>query len=139
LKYSLDEIYNEALSHYKSKHLQSKEHESCIFLGVKITKDYATGEIKIFDPSKSNNYYIELDIKLYELFFKEGWTRAVLKITLEKYISKLERIKESINNEVNNNASQKRLNFFRESREQILKKYYKLTLKLNTNDYTTNY
>tara|TARA_R110001592_G_scaffold271793_1_gene538333 strand:+ start:3619 stop:4038 length:420 start_codon:yes stop_codon:yes gene_type:complete len=139
LKYSLDEIYNEALSHYKSKHLQSKEHESCIFLGVKITKDYATEEIKIFDPSKSNNYYIELDIKLYELFFKEGWTRAVLKITLEKYISKLERIKESINNEVNNNASQKRLNFFRESREQILKKYYKLTLKLNTNDYTKNY
>lgn len=139
MKYSLDEIYNEALSHYKSKHLQSKEHESCIFLGVKITKDYATEEIKIFDPSKSNNYYIELDIKLYELFFKEGWTRAVLKITLEKYISKLERIKESINNEVNNNASQKRLNFFRESREQILKKYYKLTLKLNTNDYTTNY
>jgi hypothetical protein len=135
----LDEIYNEALSHYKSKHLQSKEHESCIFLGVKITKDYATEEIKIFDPSKSNNYYIELDIKLYELFFKEGWTRAVLKITLEKYISKLERIKESINNEVNNNASQKRLNFFRESREQILKKYYKLTLKLNTNDYTKNY
>lgn len=139
MKYSLDEIYNEALSHYKSKHLQSKEHESCIFLGVKITKDYATEEIKIFDPSKSNNYYIELDIKLYELFFKEGWTRAVLKITLEKYISKLERIKESINNEVNNNASQKRLNFFRESREQILKKYYKLTLKLNTNDYTKNY
>ena len=139
MNYSLDEIYNEAVSHYKSNHLRSKGHESCIFLGVKITKDYATWEIKIFDPSKSNNYYIELDIKLYELFFTEGWTRAVLTITLEKYKSKLERIKQSINNEVNNNASQKRLNFFRDAREQILKKYYKLTLILNTNDYTKNY
>ena len=40
----------------------------------------------------------------------------------------------SINVEVNNQVSQKRLKFLRDTREQILKKYYKLTIKLNTND-----
>jgi hypothetical protein len=73
-------------------------------------------------------------MKNYQLFFSEGWKRAVLKLTLDKYKSKLDRIKDSINVEVNNQVSQKRLKFLRDTREQILKKYYKLTIKLNTND-----
>jgi len=134
LKYSLDEIYNEATRHHGTTLLESEDYESCIFLGVKITKDYTSGEIKIYDPTKSTNYYVELDMKTYELFFSEGWNRAVLMLTLDKYKSKLDRIKDSINFEVNNQVSQKRLKFLRDTREQILKKYYKLTTKLNTND-----
>ena len=55
----------------------------------------------------------------------------MLTITLDKYKDKLERITRGINKEMNASQSPKRLNFFKESRKQILKKYYKLTVKLN--------
>ncbi len=130
----LDIVFQEARKDQGTTILDGLGYEACICLGVKISKDSATGEIKIYDPTKSTNYYVELDMKNYELFFSEGWKRAVLKLTLDKYKSKLDRIKDSINVEVNNQVSQKRLKFLRDTREQILKKYYKLTIKLNTND-----
>ena len=55
-------------------------------------------------------------------------------MTLSKYKSKLDRIKDSIAREINSSNSQKRLKFFKETREQILKKYFKLTQKLKSDD-----
>jgi hypothetical protein len=69
-----------------------------------------------------------------DIIDREGWTRGVLMITLDKYKSKLDRIKNSISRELNGNNSKKRLNYFKEARQQILNKYYKITQKLNTND-----
>jgi len=95
---------------------------------------YSTGEVKIFDPQKSTNYYVEIDPEGYMFFQEQGWRKAVIQMTLSKYKSKLERIKDSIAREINSSNSQKRLKFFKETREQILKKYFKLTQKLNSDD-----
>tara|TARA_Y100001973_G_C5148888_1_gene306993 strand:- start:686 stop:1003 length:318 start_codon:yes stop_codon:yes gene_type:complete len=103
----------------------------CILLGVKLTKDDMTGQIKIFDPTKSTNYYIELNIDEYNYFQTEGWKKGVFRITLNKYINKLERIKTSISEEMNGSMSLKKLKYLKESRQQVLKKYYKLIQKLN--------
>ena len=65
------------------------------------------------------------------MFQEKGFKNAVIDLTLTKYKEKLERIKESVSNEMNGNQSPKRLRILKESREQILKKYYKLTQKLN--------
>ena len=43
---------------------------------------------------------------------------------------KLDKIKESVTDEMNGGQSQKRLRTLKESREHILNKYYKLTQKL---------
>jgi hypothetical protein len=127
----VDKVFQEARNDQGTTILDGLGYETCICLGVKISKDNATGEIKIYDPSKSINYYIEIEQPLYKLFKSLGWKKAVLTITLDKYKDKLERIKRGINKEMNASQSQKRLNFFKESRKQILKKYYKLTVKLN--------
>lgn len=134
LKYNLDEIFNEACSDYASVHLIGDGYESCIYLGVKIIRDDETGEVKIFDPQKSTNYYVEIDPEGYMFFQERGWRKAVIQMTLSKYKSKLERIKDSIAREINSSNSQKRLKFFKETREQILKKYFKLTQKLKSDD-----
>jgi hypothetical protein len=63
------------------------------------------------------------------LFLSKGWKDAVIEITLEKYKQRLDRVKESISKEMNANQSPKRLRTLKEMREQILKKYYKLTQK----------
>ena len=61
---------------------------------------------------------------------KKGFKKAVIELTLEKYKEKLDKIKESITDEMNGGQSQKRLRTLKESREHILNKYYKLTQKL---------
>ena len=130
----LEKVFKQARSEYGSVNIDGDGYQACVYLGVKITKDDMTGEIKIYDPQKSVNYYVEIDKSLYSLFINNGWLGAVIDITLSKYKEKLERIKESIAREMNGNQSPKRLRVLKEMREQILKKYYKLTQKLNKND-----
>jgi hypothetical protein len=130
----LEKVFKQARSEYGSVNIDGDGYQACVYLGVKITKDDMTGEIKIYDPQKSVNYYVEIDKSLYSLFINKGWLGAVIDITLSKYKEKLEIIKESIAREMNGNQSPKRLRVLKEMREQILKKYYKLTQKLNKND-----
>ena len=74
---------------------------------------------------------MEIQDNVYSLFHSKGWKVAVIELTLKKYKERLERIKDSISREMNNNQSPKRLRMLTESRQQILRKYYKLTQKLN--------
>jgi uncharacterized membrane protein len=131
LNTKLEKVFKQAQLDYASVDVSAKGYVAYIYLGVKITRDDETGEIIIYDPIKSVNYYIEIEKDLYELFYKKGWKKAVIEMTLEKYKDKLERIQNSVSNEMNGSQSQKRLKFFKETREMILNKYYKLTQKLN--------
>jgi len=128
---TLDEIFIEARREYNTALIDGDGYEACIFLGVKISKDNTSGEIKIYDPSKSVNYYVEVDKQTYLMFQELGWRGACIEITLVKYKEKLERVKDSIAQEMNGNQSPKRLRVLKETREQLLNKYYKLTQKLN--------
>lgn len=125
------DVFNEAMDDYATTRVNDTGYKGGIFLGVKITKDDATDEIKIYDPEKSINYYVEIEDNMYSLFHSKGWKAAVIELTLKKYKERLERIKDSISREMNNNQSPKRLRMLTESRQQILRKYYKLTQKLN--------
>ena len=92
---------------YATTQIDDTGYKAGIFLGVKITKDDDTNEVKIYDPEKSINYYVEIEKNMYELFYQKGWKEAVIEITLKKYKEKLERIKESISREMNNTQSPK--------------------------------
>lgn len=127
----LERVFKQARSENSSVEVDGDGYEARVYLGVKITKDNATGEIKIYDPQKSANYYVEIDKDLYSFFVNKGWTGAVIELTLEKYKDKLERVKESMAREMNSGQSPKRLRILKETREHILRKYYKLTQKLN--------
>ena len=128
---SLMDVFNEAMNDYATTKVNDTGYKAGIFLDVKITKDDTTDEIKIYDPEKSINYYVEIQDNVYSLFHSKGWKAAVIELTLKKYKERLERIKDSISREMNNNQSPKRLRMLTESRQQILRKYYKLTQKLN--------
>ena len=127
----LNNIFNEAIADKSSVNLNGDDYEARMKLGVKIMKDKNTNEVVIFDHSKGGNYYVEMNSEDLQVILDHGWTNGILKITLEKYKAKLERIKNSIATELNGNKSSKRLNYFKEARQQILNKYYKVTQKLN--------
>lgn len=128
---TLDEIFIEARREYNTTLLDGDGYEACVFLGIKISKDITSGEIKIYDPVKSVDYYIEVNPQVYKMFQDNGWRKACIDLTLTKYKEKLERIKHSIAQEMNGNQSPKRLRVLKVNREQLLNKYYKLTQKLN--------
>ena len=127
----LQQVFEESLNDSGSVNLNGDDYEARMKLGVKIMKDKNTNEVVIFDHSKGGNYYVEMNPKDLQVILDHGWTNGILKITLEKYKAKLERIKNSIATELNGNKSSKRLNYFKEARQQILNKYYKVTQKLN--------
>ena len=68
------------------------------------------------------------------LYTNHGWKRGVYLVTLQKYKEKLENIKKQMAIELNTTKSAKRIKLFKQSREQITKKYYLITQKLNQNE-----
>ena len=126
---TLDEVFKQARKERGSVKLDGLGYKASIFLGVKISRDNLSGEVKIYDPIKSINYYVEIEQEQYESFKQLGWRKAVINLSLLKYKDKLDRIKESIGREMNGNRSPKRLRILKESRGQILRKYYKLLQK----------
>ena len=126
---NLQEVFDQAKKMQGCINLDGGGYQAYIYLGVKISRDDLTEEIIIYDPQKSINYYVEIEKDLYSLFLEKGWRDAVIQITQEKYKEKLDRVKEGISKEMNGSQSPKRLRVLKEMREQILKKYYKLTLK----------
>lgn len=126
---TLEEVFKQARLEQGGVKLDGLGYKATIFLGVKISKDNNTGEIKIYDPRKSVNYYVEIEKEEYKVFKHNGWRKAVVDITLKKYKEKLDKVKDGIAREMNANRSPKRLRMLKEAREQILRKYYKLTQK----------
>ena len=53
--------------------LDGNGYQACIYLGVKISRDDLTKKVKIYDPQKSINYYVEVDKDIYQLFLSKGW------------------------------------------------------------------
>lgn len=130
----LNNIFSEASKDYGTTEMHGSGYEAYMKLGIKISRDSETNDIKLYDHSAGGNYYVEMGDQDKQLILDEGWSVGVLKITLDKYKEKLERIKKSISKELNGNNSKKRLNYFKESRQQILNKYYKIIQKIKSYD-----
>lgn len=127
----LQEIFEESLNDSGSVNLSGRGYQARMRLGIKISRDNESGYIMLYDHTSGGNYYVEMREEDQVIMESEGWLRGVFVITLDKYKSKLERIKQGISVELNGNNSKKRLNFYKEARKQILNKYYKVTQKLN--------
>jgi hypothetical protein len=130
----LQEIFKEACQDSGSSNLDECGFEARMRLGIKISKENINNEIKIYDYSSGGNYYIEMKKNQLYMINKKGWTKGVITLTLDKYKNKLEKIKTSITKELNGNRRNKRLHYYKEARQQVLNKYYKLTQKLNKNE-----
>ncbi len=128
---TLNKIFEEAELDSNTTQMSGNGYKAFMKLGIKITKDLETNKIKIFDHSSGGNYYVEMNDISRHVILNNGWVMGVTKLTLDKYKFKLDKIKEYISLELNGNQSKKRLSFLKDSRQQILHKYYKLTQKLN--------
>lgn len=123
---SLMEIFDQAKNDPSSVNLDGRGYESRMMHGVQIMCYEETGEIKIFNP-RGKEYYEELTPPEY-LLFEGGWRRGVYTLVLQSYRNRLDIIEKKIPEILNNKKS---LTSLKERRTGILKKYFKLTQKLN--------
>jgi hypothetical protein len=120
------EIFDQAKNDPSSVNIDGRGYESRMMHGVQIMCYEETGEIKIFNP-RGKEYYEELTPPEY-LLFEGGWRRGVYTLVLQSYRNRLDIIEKRIPEILNNKKS---LTALKDRRTGILKKYFKLTQKLN--------
>ena len=120
------DIFNQAKNDPSSVILDGRGYESRMMHGVQIMSYGETNQIKIFNP-RGKEYYEELTPQEY-LLFEGGWRKGVYTLVLQSYRKRLDVIEKKIPEVLNHNRS---LTALKDRRSSILKKYFKLTQKLN--------
>lgn len=131
MRYSLDDIYNQASKDHLRVNLDGRGYTSFMVLGVKIIKDNDTSKIQILNTMRGGDYYSNLSEKELNIFHKKGWRYGVFVLSLSNYRTKLDLIEKKIQQELTTRKSIKQLRLLKSKREQILSKYSELNYKLN--------
>lgn len=133
MRYSLKDIFIQATEDPSSSPLHGNGYESYLLYGIKIVKDNATEQIQLLNTAKSGDFYHSLNQEDINLFHDGGWRYGIYVISLSNYRAKLDRIEQQIKKHVNEKptSSQKQLDHYQSSRQNILEKYTEMTTKLN--------
>ncbi len=129
--YNLDELFFQAEDDYHSKPLHDKLVNSYMCYGFKIIKELNSNRVSIIDMTKGGDYYQEININEYSYFKTLGWKRAIYVLYLSNCRTKLSRLETRIQNALVNNDSVKTIRKLKASREQILRNFNKVKIKLN--------
>lgn len=130
---SLKDVWKEALDDGYSANLDGSGYESRLVFGIKIVYDHETDSVSIINTSRGGDFY-ELVDNL-EPFFVGGWRYGVYKTAISNYKHKLEKIDNSMRNEVNGKKNPKQIKSLKNSRIKILSKYNNIINKLNQLSY----
>jgi hypothetical protein len=129
--FTLLEIFNQAKSDHYSKLLKGKGVESFLCYGFKILRVNDSDEIKIIDMTKGGDFYREVSKHEYHTFQSLGWKTAIYVLYLSNCRTKLSRLEARIKDALVNNESVKLIRKLKASREQILKNFNRVKIKLN--------
>ena len=129
--YNLGELFYQAEKDYHSKPLHDKVVNSYMCHGFKIIKELNSNRVSIIDMTKGGDYYQEINIDEYSYFKTLGWKRAIYVLYLSNCRTKLSRLETRIQNALVNNVSIKTIRKLKASREQILRNFNKVKIKLN--------
>jgi hypothetical protein len=129
--YSLEDIFKQAEKDYHSKILSGRGFVSFLCYGFKVVKDLESGEINIIDMTNAGDFYAEITSDVYYTFQRLGWKKAIYVLYMNNCRLKLSRLESRINNALVNNESVKHIRKLKASREQILRNFNKVKIKLN--------
>ena len=131
MKYSLEDIFAQAMEDTYAISLDGDGYQSKMVYGTKIVKDKETGTIQILNTMKGGDYYISITEDELKSFTEKGWRYGVFVLSLSNYRSKLDIIEQRIKQYINDKKSEKQIGILKSSRERILNKYSEINSKLN--------
>ena len=104
---SLKDIWEEALQDSYASTLDGSSYESRLVFGIKIVYDHDTDSVSIWNTSRGGGFYKEVT-KL-DPFFEKGWRYGVYITALDNYRFKLNKIEQSMKNEINGKKNPKQI------------------------------
>lgn len=132
MRYTLDEVFNQAVLDKFSGNVNGKEYEGRLAYGTKITRDTLTGEIEFFNTTQGGAHYILLTTHEIKNFLVGGWKYGIYVVYLSNNRSKLEAIERQVRKEVNSSNNPATLKSLQGKRKRTLERYNKVNIKLNS-------
>ena len=129
--YTINEVFEQALSDGYTANLNGDGYESRSIYGVKIIRDIDTREVIVLNTMKGGEHYIPLSQDEINIFLEKGWRIGVYVVTLSNYRIKLEQVENSIRDEMNGKVSDKVIQELKDKRTSLLNSYTELNNKLN--------
>ena len=127
--YSLEDIFSQAQQDSYSSPLPLQNGQAYIRPSV-IIKKYPDN-IEVLNVGKGGAYYKPLSVKELEYFLEYGWVKGSINVSLNNCTHKLNLVEMGIKKEVNTRKNDRYIKGLKNKRDNILKKYAILKLKLN--------
>lgn len=126
----LDEIWDDAFSQHDAFHMVDayKNTECLVYKGFKIESG-DKHNIYVYKPK--GEVYEELNQGEYDILCENGWRKGVLKLVLNSYQVKLDKIAERVKFEINTRRNDKHLKSLKSSRQQIMDSYLKIVTQIS--------
>jgi|TARA_R110000787_G_scaffold4016_2_gene15652 hypothetical protein len=125
--YNLTDLYNQALEN-SPIHIVKRNGEILIDNGFKLQK--FSSKTEILNCSKNGDYFQEITIEEYKLFYKNGWKVGCLLMGINNNKRKLQIIEQKMKEEVNSRKNDKFIKNLKTKREFVMNKYSFFTQKL---------
>ena len=127
--YSIEEIYQEAVTDRSTIKTYSDNKETLIKLGVMIRK--FPNKIELINCHKGGDYFSSIEDHEMKILNLHGWKKGVLLFSMQTYKRKLSMIEVRIQQEMNSRKNDKFIKGLKVQREKILNKYSNRQQQLN--------
>lgn len=129
--YTLEDIYDQAMSSNSAAKLKGVNYTSLFHSGVKMTR-YEEGDEKyIFENiGAGGNYYVTLKQSEIDVFLNEGWNKGCYNIALKNFSKQLKSLNRLIERASTEDKNQKMLDAYKERIEKVTTKINRIKSKL---------
>jgi hypothetical protein len=127
--YTLEDVFEQAENDNYSTSLPLQNGKSYIRPSVIIKK--FPNHIDILNVGKGGAYYKDITESELEYFLQNGWVKGSVNVSLNNCTHKLRLVELGIKKEVNTRKNDKYIKGLKNKRDNILKKYAVLKIKLN--------
>ncbi len=117
---TIADVFYEALDSYSGVEMHTNEENSKFFMGVKINKD--EDGVTIYDTKKGGLFYKEIEGEQLDVFLTQGWMPGVYNVAKDNTEETLNTVASAIKTEVGSTKNEKRYEFLKEKRVELMNK-----------------
>jgi len=129
---TIKDVWYEALDSYQGVTLKTKNEHSKFLMGVKIKTD--SDGVVIYNTKKGGMFYKEVEDEQLDVFLTKGWLSGVYNVAKDNTMSTLDVVTNAIKQEVGTNRNEKRYEFLKQKRVELMNKISKLIKLIEDED-----
>lgn len=117
---TIKDVWYEALDSYEGVALKTHNEHSKFLMGVKIKTD--SNGVVIYNTKRGGMFYKEVEDHQLDVFLTKGWLSGVYNVAKDNAMSTLDVVTNAIKEEVGTNRNEKRYEFLKQKRVELMNK-----------------